>query len=70
MYELSEKERTGSMRILHTADWHIGNFPGPEKNGENLRLNDICKCLNALVQKAEEEQPDIVIVAGDIFHQA
>ena len=58
------------MRILHTADWHIGNFPGPEKNGKNLRLNDICKCLNALVQKAEEEQPDIVIVAGDIFHQA
>ena len=58
------------MRILHTADWHIGNFPGPEKNGENLRLLDICKCLDALVGKAAAERPDFIIIAGDIFHQA
>ena len=23
------------IKILHTADWHIGSFSGPEKNGEN-----------------------------------
>lgn len=58
------------MRILHTGDWHIGNYNGPEVNGENARFLDICKCLDALVQQAAEEKPDIIIVAGDVFHQA
>jgi len=22
------------MKILHTADWHIGSFKGPEKEGD------------------------------------
>ena len=50
------------MKILHTGDWHIGNFPGPEKDGENVRFLDICKCLDALVEKATEERPDIIVV--------
>lgn len=58
------------MRILHTGDWHIGNFPGPEKDGENVRFLDICRCLDALVAKATEEKPDIIVIAGDVFHQA
>ena len=58
------------MKILHTGDWHIGNFPGPERNGENVRFNDICHCLDTLVVKAEEATPDLIVVAGDMFHQA
>lgn len=58
------------IRILHTGDLHIGNFPGPEQNGENARYKDICKCLDTLVQTAREEKPDIAVIAGDIFHQA
>lgn len=58
------------MRILHTGDWHIGNYNGPEVNGENARFLDICKCLDALTQQAIEEKPDFIIVAGDVFHQA
>ena len=58
------------MKILHTADWHIGTYPGPEKNGENMRFLDICRCLDALVVRATEERPDVIIVAGDMFHQA
>ena len=26
------------MKILHTADWHIGQFKGPVEDGVNLRL--------------------------------
>lgn len=59
-----------AIRILHTGDLHIGNFPGPEKNGENARYLDICKCLDALVEGAKEQQPGIAVIAGDIFHQA
>ena len=58
------------MKIFHTGDWHIGSYPGPEKNGENVRFLDICRCLDALVEKATEEQPDIIVIAGDVFHQA
>lgn len=59
-----------AIRILHTGDLHIGNFPGPEVNGENARFRDICKCLDALVEGAKESKPDIAIIAGDVFHQA
>ena len=59
-----------AIRILHTGDLHIGNFPGPEVNGENARFQDICKCLDALVEGAKENKPDIAVIAGDVFHQA
>lgn len=59
-----------AIRVLHTGDLHIGNFPGPEKNGENARYLDICKCLDALVEGAREQKPGIAVIAGDIFHQA
>ena len=59
-----------AIRILHTGDLHIGNFPGPEKNGENARYLDICKCRDALVEGAREQKPGIAVIAGDIFHQA
>lgn len=58
------------IRVLHTGDLHIGNFPGPEQNGENARYRDICKCLDALVAGAKESRPDVAVIAGDIFHQA
>ena len=58
------------IRVLHTGDLHIGNFPGPEVNGENARYKDICKCLDALAAGAEAEKPDIAVIAGDVFHQA
>ncbi len=59
------------MRVLHTADWHIGNFPGPEGNaGENLRALDTVKCIQRLYDIATQEHPTIALVSGDIFHQA
>lgn len=59
-----------AIRILHAGDLHIGSFPGPEVNGENARYRDICKCLDALVAGAEAAQPDMAVIAGDVFHQA
>lgn len=58
------------MRVLHTGDLHIGNFPGPEENGENARFKDICICLEEMIVKAKAELPDVAVIAGDIFHQA
>lgn len=57
------------MKILHTADWHIGQFKGPTQDGVNLRGLDTVKCLEYMVEVAKNEFPDIVCVSGDIFHQ-
>lgn len=50
------------MKILHTADWHLGkrldSFPRLEE--QKLVLNEICEI-------AEERAVDAVIVAGDLF---
>ena len=58
------------MKILHTADWHIGSFKGPEKDGVNLRGEDTLNCLRELVRVAQEKKPELTLVSGDIFHQA
>lgn len=56
------------MKIFHSADWHIGNFKGPEKDGVNLRSLDTKRCLDFMVKRAEQEHPELVLVSGDIFH--
>ena len=50
------------MKILHTADWHIGQFKGPVVDGVNLRSQDTVNCLNYMIKVAEEAKPDIVCV--------
>lgn len=57
------------MKILHTADWHIGQFKGPVVDGVNLRSQDTIKCLEYMIEVAQKEKPDIVCISGDIFHQ-
>ena len=57
------------MKVLHTADWHIGQFKGPVEDGVNLRSLDTVKCLEYMVEKAREEHSDLVCISGDVFHQ-
>ena len=58
------------MKILQTSDWHIGSFPGPERNGVNLRGQDTYNCINYLIEVAQKEQPDLTVISGDLFHVA
>lgn len=58
------------MKILHTADWHIGSFKGPERDGVNIRSLDTQKCLEEMVRVAETERPELALVSGDIFDRA
>ena len=57
------------MKILQTADWHIGDFKGPVRDGKNMRFEDTARCLEALCRKAEEVKPELAVISGDIFHQ-
>lgn len=53
------------MRILHTADWHVGKV----LKG-HTRLDEHRAVLGDLVRVAREEDVDLVAVAGDIFDTA
>lgn len=53
------------MRILHTSDWHIGKV----LKGQS-RLDEQLTVLAEIVAIAKAEQPDLVIVAGDLFDTA
>lgn len=56
---------TRMMRILHTADWHVG-----KKLGRFDRLDEAKDALGEVVRIAEENSVDLVIVAGDLFDRA
>lgn len=59
------------MKILHTADWHIGKFPGPVDNkGNNQREYDTYACIDYMADYARNKLPDLILISGDIFHQA
>ncbi|MCH1625822.1 exonuclease SbcCD subunit D [Fredinandcohnia quinoae] len=50
------------MRILHTADWHLGR----SLEGRS-RLQEQEQFLDELVKIVEEEKIDVVLMAGDAF---
>ena len=50
------------MRIIATSDWHLGNlFHG------NDRLQEHKHFFQWLLDRIEEQQPDALLVAGDVF---
>ncbi len=50
------------MKILHTADWHLG-----KKLEYISRFNEQEQVLDEICVLAERELPDTVLIAGDIF---
>lgn len=50
------------MKILHTSDWHIGKVLKGQSRQEEHRA-----VLSEVVEIARAEQPDLVLVAGDLF---
>ncbi|BCY14280.1 exonuclease SbcCD subunit D [Actinoplanes sp. L3-i22] len=53
------------MRILHTSDWHVGKvLKGRDRREEHTKV------LAQVIEIARAEQPDLVIVAGDLYDTA
>lgn len=51
-----------ALKILHTADWHLG------KRLERFsRLNEQTQVLQEICEIAEQENVDLVLLAGDLF---
>jgi DNA repair protein SbcD/Mre11 len=53
------------MRILHTSDWHVGKV----LKGQS-RMDEHVAVLKQVVDIAQAERPDLVVVAGDLFDTA
>lgn len=50
------------MKLIHTADWHLG------KNIEGYtRLEEQRQFLKDFIKICEDEQADMIIIAGDIY---
>ncbi|MCS6967215.1 MAG: exonuclease SbcCD subunit D [Cytophagales bacterium] len=53
------------MRLLHTADWHLGKSLKNADLSQNQRY-----ALEQLLDVVEKEKPDVVLLAGDIYDRA
>lgn len=58
------------MKILFTADWHIGvsQYSKTDPNGAESRLQDTMDVLDEIVEIAIDEGVDRLVVGGDVFH--
>lgn len=58
------------IKILHTGDIHLGDLAGPTKDGQNLRRADTIRCMQEVCYRAFLEEPDVTIIAGDLFNRS
>lgn len=50
------------MKILHTADLHLG-----KKLNKAARLDEQCEAIKQISELADREDIDVILIAGDIF---
>jgi exonuclease SbcD len=53
------------MKFIHTADWHLGKLVQGVYMTEDQRY-----VLDQLIEVIEQEKPDAVIIAGDLYDRA
>jgi exonuclease SbcD len=65
-----DKGDARAMRIVHLADIHLGFRQYQRQNhaGFNQREADVAASLRKVIDKVIELRPDLVLIAGDVFH--
>lgn len=53
------------MKIIHTGDWHIGKIVNEFSMIEDQRF-----ILNQLIKVIEEEKPNALVIAGDLYDRS
>jgi DNA repair protein SbcD/Mre11 len=58
------------MRIAHLADVHLGYraYARTDRDGVNQRERDVAEALGRVVDQVIDAEPELVVVAGDLFH--
>lgn len=59
------------MKLVHLADLHLGYraYGRITPKGLNIRERDVIKTFKETLDRVAEINPDVVIVAGDVFHR-
>jgi exonuclease SbcD len=52
------------MRLLHTADWHLG-----DRLGRISRTEDLRRAVERVARFCEQEKVDVLLIAGDLFSE-
>jgi exonuclease SbcD len=55
---------SNDMRILHTADWHLG-----DRLGRIDRTEDLRRAVERVAEYCKSESVDVLLVAGDLFSE-
>jgi DNA repair exonuclease SbcCD nuclease subunit len=58
------------MRLVHLSDLHLGfrQYQRLTPTGVNQREADVALAFRRAVDRTVELRPDLVLVAGDVFH--
>ncbi len=58
------------MRLVHTADLHLGYraYHRTNASGINIREADVARVFRELLGRTAKIAPDLFLIAGDIFH--
>jgi predicted phosphodiesterase len=59
-----------SLKLAHLADLHLGfrQFDRQTPKGINQRESDIAEVFRRAVDDLLEQKPDVIVIAGDLFH--
>ena len=57
------------MKFIHTADIHLGAEPDAGSSYSTERPEELWNSFERLLDVCEEEQTDLLLVAGDLFHR-
>jgi exonuclease SbcD len=55
----------GLVKILHTADWHLGDRLGQRID----RTEDLRRAVEQIAQYCHQEEVDVLLIAGDLFSE-
>nr|WP_294492398.1 exonuclease SbcCD subunit D [uncultured Mediterraneibacter sp.] len=57
------------MKFIHIADVHLGAEPDAGPLYSKIRPQELWSSLESVVKTCEEEQIDLLLIAGDLFHR-
>lgn len=57
------------MKFIHIADVHLGAEPDVGREYSSLRPGELWDTFEKVIKICEEEQTDLLLIAGDLFHR-
>ena len=57
------------MRFIHIADVHLGMEPDPGFPWSKQRGEEIWESFRRIISLVQEEKPEFLLIAGDLFHR-